>query len=81
MTDTPTIGRGPRERAPTREHVISDPHPTRHINHSSEPVMVQPSPDTAQVLVRKAQCAYVCSRSIARARENWTSTVRFIDTG
>ena len=28
-------------------HLISDPHPTRHINHSSEPVMVQPSPDTA----------------------------------
>ena len=27
-------------------HLISDPHPTRHINHSSEPVMVQPSPDT-----------------------------------
>ena len=23
-----------------------DPHPTRHIDHSSEPVMVQPSPDT-----------------------------------
>ena len=58
-----------------------DPHTTRHIDHSSEPVMVQPSPDTAPVLVRKAQCAYVCSRSIARARENWTSTVRFIDTG
>ena len=28
-------------------HLISDPHPTRHIDHSSEPVMVQPSPDTA----------------------------------
>ena len=27
-------------------HLISDPHPTRHINHSSEPVMVQPPPDT-----------------------------------
>ena len=25
-----------------------DPHPARHINHSSEPVMVQPSPDTKQ---------------------------------
>ena len=27
-------------------HLISDPHPTRHIDHSSEPVMVQPPPDT-----------------------------------
>ena len=34
-------------------HLISDPHPTRHINHSSEPVMVQPSPDTASVAVRE----------------------------
>ena len=29
-------------------HLISDPHPTRHIDHSSEPVMVQPPPDTTQ---------------------------------
>ena len=36
-------------------HLISDPHPTRHINHSSEPVMVQPSPDTATAL-SNAKC-------------------------
>ena len=32
-------------------HLISDPHPARHIDHSSEPVMVQPPPDTTRLEV------------------------------
>ena len=54
VCDTPRLpsrrGRRPAIRNQLHRpqaHLISDPHPTRHINHSSEPVMVQPSPDTA----------------------------------
>ena len=34
-----------------------DPHPTRHIDHSSEPVMVQPPPDTTTAL-SSAKCTF-----------------------
>ena len=42
-------------------HLISDPHPTRHIDHSSEPVMVQPPPDTTTALRPPARTYSVAS--------------------
>ena len=51
-------------------HLISDPHPTRHINHSSEPVMVQPSPDTKlHVRVRSARLGVRGWRPVGRRRD------------
>ena len=63
-------GRRPRRPAIRNQfhrpqaHLISDPHPARHIDHSSEPVMVQPPPDTT--LHFRVQNAHLGARGVRR---------------
>ena len=51
-------------------HLISDPHPARHIDHSSEPVMVQPPPDTTQFQPSFSSAKCTSRRQAAAAHDS-----------